>query len=112
MGLLKNFFIGGARPKVENGEIRCGECREIVQPDAKRCPNCQSDIFTLKGRVLSRLPGLLGLILLVQGSIAGGAFGSLGMVLGLALLGVAVYYFLKAPIYSARPPHRPSRPNR
>lgn len=112
MGFLKNFFIGGSRPTVEDGEVRCGECRETIQPDAKRCPNCRSDVFTLKGRVLSRFPGLVGLALLIQGYGAGGMIGSVGSVLGVLLIGVGVYYFLNAPIYNARPPHRPSRPDR
>ena len=112
MGFLRNLLIGGARPKVQGDEVRCGQCREVLQPDSKRCPHCSTDIFTLKGRVLSRFPGLFGIGILAAGSGSGSIFGYLLLPIGLALIAVAIYYYLKAPIYYVRPPHRPTRPER
>lgn len=109
MGFMKNLFIGGARPSVEGDEVRCGECREVMQPDAKRCPYCGSDVFTLKGRVLSRFPGLIGLGLLAGGVETPGLVGAALVPFGVLFLLVAVYYFWQAPIYSVTPPHQPPR---
>lgn len=108
MGLLRNIFTGGKRPTVEDGIVRCGECKETIQPDADRCPRCRSDVFTLKGRVASRTPLMFGIMFFAFSG--GGILGGIGSLLGLLLIGVGVYYIWKAPIYSLRPPHRPPRP--
>ena len=109
MGFLKNLLVGGSRPKEQEGVIRCGDCRETVQPDATRCPNCNAKIFTMRGRMVRRTAVLFGFLLLA-GSTEGGILGILLPVFALALFGMALYYFVKRPVHSLRPPHRPERP--
>lgn len=111
MGFFKNLLIGGSRPqKDEAGVVRCGDCRETIQPDATRCPNCHAKIFTMRGRMIRRGAVLFGLLFIFGGS-QGGIGGMILLVLGIGLIGVAIYYYLKRPVHSIRPPHRPERPD-
>jgi hypothetical protein len=111
MGLLKNLFVGGSRPKKdkETGLIRCGDCREVIQPDARRCPNCNAKVFTMRGRA-ARRGGIVLAILLFAGGGAGGIIGIILSLLGLLTLGGVVYYYVNRPVHALRPPHRPLRP--
>lgn len=109
MGFLKNLFLGGSRPKQDGGTIRCGDCREAIQPDATRCPHCSAKIFTLRGRLMRRGSIVLALIFIIAGSQAAGIAGIIGVVLGLVFVAIAAYYYLKRPVHSVRPPHRPTR---
>ena len=103
MGMFRNILTGGKRPTVEGDTVRCGDCKEVIQPDAERCPHCASDVYTLKGRIVSRTSIIFGLIFMFTG-------GSITAVLGVLLIIVGVYYIWQAPIYSLKPPHRPERP--
>jgi len=107
MGLFKNIAFGGSRPKKDGNTIRCGDCREVIQPDARRCPHCGAKIFTLRGRFVRRTAVILGAVLIFT-SNQGGITGTIRPVVGLALLLVATYYYLKRPIHYVKPPHHPN----
>lgn len=107
MGLLKNIVFGGSRPKKDGDTIRCGDCREEVQPDARRCPHCNAKIFTLRGRVVRRTAAILGILSIIGGG-QGGIAGTVVLLIGLMMLAVAAYYYLKRPIHYVKPPHRPT----
>lgn len=110
MGFLKNLLIGGSRPQRDGeGVVRCGDCRETVQPDATRCPNCHAKIFTMRGRIVRRTAVILGVLFLFGGT-QGGIGGMILLIISIGLFAVAIYYYLKRPVHSIRPPHRPERP--
>lgn len=102
MGMIRNLLTGGKRPTVEGDTVRCGECKETIQPDADRCPHCGSDVFTLKGRIVSRTSILFGLIFFVNG-------GTISITLGFLFVLIGLYYIWQAPIYYIKPPHQPER---
>lgn len=60
--------------------------------------------------MVRRTAVLFGILVLAGGIQGGGILGMLLSVIGLALFGVAIYYFVKRPVHSIRPPHRPERP--
>ena len=112
MGLIKNLLVGGSRPKQDGETVRCGDCRESVQPDATRCPNCNAKIFTARGRIVRRTSIILAILFLVGGVQSSGIVGMLMVALALGFVVIGVYYYLKRPVHSIRPPHRPTRPDR
>lgn len=108
MGLLKNILVGGSRPTKDDEVIRCGDCREIIQPDAKRCPNCNAKIFTMRGRIIRRTAAFIALLALF-GTSAGGITGAIMGLIALVMIGIGLYYLVQRPVHHIRPPHRPTR---
>ena len=96
MGLL---FQGGERlKKDDHGNQVCGGCHELVNPGARICAACGSELHTVRGRLGRRLGALFGLLLLAGSTNQIGTTGTMYQFLGVTLLLLSLYWYLVRPV--------------